>query len=345
MNSLPVMLMRGGTSRGPVLHAADLPSDPAARDELLISLIGRGRTQLDGVGGGSPTTSKVVLVAPAPDDPDVDLQYLVGNVVVGSDRIDYAGTCGNMTATVPLFAVLHGWTSRGETGAYRLRNLSTGQIVDARLAVPGADAEAASAPGGIAVSTRYLDPAGASLGSALPTGSPLDVLECDGARFRSSIIDVSHPYLFLEEQVVRTRGRGDVERLVRRLRALACERLGVMDAGADADLVSPAVPRVVLVHPSSPADEADGILRVTAVSMGTAIPSVPVTAAMCAAAGTAISGTLLHRSASSDVRLRVIGPASEVIARAELTTDGCVLATAVERTARLILRGEAFVAD
>ncbi|MBO0836032.1 MAG: hypothetical protein J2P28_11005, partial [Actinobacteria bacterium] len=39
---IPCMQMRGGTSRGLYFVAADLPSDPAERDELLIAIMGSG---------------------------------------------------------------------------------------------------------------------------------------------------------------------------------------------------------------------------------------------------------------------------------------------------------------
>ena len=34
------MLMRGGTSKGAYFLAEDLPSDPAARDDLLLRIMG-----------------------------------------------------------------------------------------------------------------------------------------------------------------------------------------------------------------------------------------------------------------------------------------------------------------
>ncbi len=60
---LPCVLMRAGTSRGPFFLADWLPSDEAARNELLIGAIGASDLlQVDGVGGGSTLTSKVAIV-------------------------------------------------------------------------------------------------------------------------------------------------------------------------------------------------------------------------------------------------------------------------------------------
>ena len=42
MQAIPCVLMRGGTSRGPVFLANHLPTDIAARDELLLNVMGSG---------------------------------------------------------------------------------------------------------------------------------------------------------------------------------------------------------------------------------------------------------------------------------------------------------------
>lgn len=339
MSAVPFTLMRGGSSRGPVVLASDLPSDPAERDDLLVRLIGRGAAQLDGVGGGAPTTSKVVVVAPAVDDPGVDIHYQVGNVVVGKDLIDFAGTCGNMTSTAALYALEHGWPSKADPAFYVLRNLSTGQRIENVVAVapthsPGAPAE---------VSTRFLDPAGSCSTGALPTGLPREQLQVAAGSFDTSIVDVAHPYLFLDEEQVRAAAMARAEPLVdlvERLRSVASVRLGAVDRPEDAAELSPAVPRAVLVR----GYRDDGALEIVAVSMGTVIGSVPVTAALCAAAAARIPGTLLHRPGHAGTGpLRVVGETSEVQASAAVTTDGDVSWASVDRTARTIAEGRAWL--
>ena len=37
---IPCLLMRGGTSKGALFLASDLPSDPAERDDLLLRIMG-----------------------------------------------------------------------------------------------------------------------------------------------------------------------------------------------------------------------------------------------------------------------------------------------------------------
>ncbi|GAA1931045.1 PrpF domain-containing protein [Microbacterium aoyamense] len=330
--SVHATLMRGGSSRGPVVEEAELPEPGAERDRVLIDLIGRGRSQLDGVGGGTPTTSKVVIVQPARGDPDVDIAYCVGNVVVGADTIDYAGTCGNMTSAVPLFAQEHDWPcARGARG-YRLRNTSTGQIVETTfLGGSSSRDRGASAR----VRADYLDPAGSVFEALLPTGSPADDLILDGRPVRVSIVDATHPYVFVRyRDVVVTEGiDSEASAAIERLRAAACVRLGVVDVAPDASRSSPAVPRIVLLEDAAPPGE----LRVLAVSMGAVIGSVPVTAAMCAAAAAEVAGTLVNEVVvhGADGSLTVRGKTSDVIATATFA-DGALVSVGVERTARTI---------
>ena len=62
--TLPCVLMRAGTSRGPFFLRDWLPEDEAARDETLIGAIGASDLlQVDGVGGGSTLTDGVAGTA------------------------------------------------------------------------------------------------------------------------------------------------------------------------------------------------------------------------------------------------------------------------------------------
>ena len=72
---IPAIYMRGGTSKGVFFLASDLPADPAQRDRLLLRVIGSpdpyGK-HIDGMGGATSSTSKVVLVARS-TRPDCDV--------------------------------------------------------------------------------------------------------------------------------------------------------------------------------------------------------------------------------------------------------------------------------
>ena len=40
LTTIPCMVMRGGTSKGPFFLASDLPGDPAQRDRVLLAVMG-----------------------------------------------------------------------------------------------------------------------------------------------------------------------------------------------------------------------------------------------------------------------------------------------------------------
>src|SRR5690349_23574030 len=54
------MLMRGGTSKGPLFLANDLPADVQTRDQLLLSVMGSPDIrQIDGIGRSEEHTSEL----------------------------------------------------------------------------------------------------------------------------------------------------------------------------------------------------------------------------------------------------------------------------------------------
>ena len=70
--SIRAVFMRGGTSNGIVFRAEDLPADRARWDALFLAAMGSpdpNARQLDGMGGGISSLSKVCVVGP-PTHPD-----------------------------------------------------------------------------------------------------------------------------------------------------------------------------------------------------------------------------------------------------------------------------------
>ena len=138
MQQIPCVLMRGGTSKGPVFLAWDLPVAIAERDELLLNLMGSGHElEIDGIGGGSPQTSKVAILSPSLHA-DADVDYLFVQVMVAQRRVDTAPNCGNMLCAVGPFAIEEGLVkaTEGKT-LVRIRNLNTGTFVNSLVETPG----------------------------------------------------------------------------------------------------------------------------------------------------------------------------------------------------------------
>lgn len=179
------MWMRGGTSKGGYFLAADLPADPAARDALLLGVMGSpDARQIDGMGGANPLTSKVAVVGPA-SRRDADVDYLFLQVFVDRPVVTDAQNCGNILAGVGPFAIERGLVAAraGETEV-RIHIVNTGQIAVAIVARPGGrvrydgTARIDGMPGTAApVLLEFTGTAGSSCGALLPTGRAEDVIE------------------------------------------------------------------------------------------------------------------------------------------------------------------------
>ena len=101
----PAVFMRGGTSKGIMFHARDLPAARGEWDAIFLSAMGSpdpsGR-QLDGMGGGISSLSKVCVIAPSQRG-DADVDYTFAQVQVKEARVDYGANCGNMSSAVGPF--------------------------------------------------------------------------------------------------------------------------------------------------------------------------------------------------------------------------------------------------
>ena len=178
--------MRGGTSKGPFFNEADLPSDIAARDRVLLAAMGSpDRRQIDGLGGAHPLTSKVAIVRRS-TLPGVDLDFLFAQLQPDKDTVDTTPNCGNMLAGVVPFALETGMVqAQGDTSTFRVLTLNTDMQCDITVHTPmgpkgryveyEGDACIDGAPGSSApITINFLDTAGSVCPSLLPTGQVLD---------------------------------------------------------------------------------------------------------------------------------------------------------------------------
>ena len=187
---IPATFMRGGTSNAIVFHAKDLPEDRALWTEIFQAAIGSpdpyGR-QLNGMGGGISSLSKVCVVGP-PSRDDADIDYTFAQVAIRNDLVDFNNNCGNMSSAMGPFAIDEGLVEvAGDEAVVRVHNTNTGKIIRARFAID--DGRAAvdgdhELPGvagvGAKVRLEFLDPGGANTGKLLPTGNVLDALDVPG---------------------------------------------------------------------------------------------------------------------------------------------------------------------
>src|SRR5688572_6107699 len=205
---IPAVFMRGGTSNAIVFNARDLPRDRALWDEIFLAAIGSpdpyGR-QLDGMGGGVSSLSKVCVVGP-PTRPDADIDYTFAQVQVKEAKVDYSGNCGNMSSAMGPFAVDAGIVKiSGREALVRIHNTNTKKIihahfalddglaaVDGDLAIPGVSGT------GAPVRLEFRDPGGATTGKLLPTGNVVDTLDVPGVgRIRASMVDAANATVWI----------------------------------------------------------------------------------------------------------------------------------------------------
>src|SRR5258708_25430563 len=130
--------MRGGTSKGLVFLADDLPGGRGTRDAVLLAAMGSPvPRQIDGMGGSHPLTSKVAIVSLSPRD-NADVEYLFLQVWPDRPEVSDSQNCGNMLAAVGPFAIEHGLVAPGDpVTPVRIWMRNTQTLATALVRTPG----------------------------------------------------------------------------------------------------------------------------------------------------------------------------------------------------------------
>lgn len=255
-DGLRCMWMRGGTSKGGYFLAEDLPADLAARDKLLLGVMGSpDPRQIDGMGGADPLTSKVAVVRRS-QRPGVDVDYLFLQVFVDRAAVTDAQNCGNILAGVGPFAIERGLVAArdGETPVTIFME-NTGQTAVARVQTPGGvvtyegSARIDGVPGAAApVPIAFRDTAGSTCGALFPTGRRHDRI--DGIEV--TLIDNGMPCVILRAADMGISGRETPEqletdaRLRARLETLRLASGPMMNLG---DVAGKSVPKMTMLSP------------------------------------------------------------------------------------------------
>jgi len=204
---VPVVLMRGGSSKGIFLRQEDVPPSGEARTRFLLALFGSpDRRQIDGLGGADLLTSKCAIMGP-PTRPDADIDYTFAQVSVEHPTVSYDINCGNVSAAAGVYALEEGFVRAAEpVTVVRVHNTNTGKIL--RIQVPVRDGIACiegdclidGVPGtGAEIGVDVSLTAGAATGRLLPSGAVRDRIEVDGIDhpFDVSIVDIGNPCVFV----------------------------------------------------------------------------------------------------------------------------------------------------
>ena len=215
---LPAVFMRGGTSKAVVLHARDLPANRDEWAPIFLSFMGSpdpSMRQLDGMGGGVSSLSKVCVIGP-PSRPDADIDYTFAQVRIERAHVDYGGNCGNMSSAMGPFAVDEGLVPRPKGGqaVVRIHNTNTKKIIVSRFIMDGEEAAVSGdmaidgvAGTGSPIRLEFLSPGGARTGKLLPTGRATDRLDVAGhGRIPASLVDAANPVCYVPAEAVGATG-------------------------------------------------------------------------------------------------------------------------------------------
>ncbi|MDO4441559.1 MAG: 2-methylaconitate cis-trans isomerase PrpF [Moraxella sp.] len=379
---IPATYMRGGTSKGTFFKLSDLP-EPCqvagqARDNFLLRVVGSpdpyGK-QIDGMGNGSSSTSKVVIISPCTDGIH-DVNYLFGQVAIDKAMIDWSGNCGNLTGAVGSFAIFNGlidqakipnngictvriWQENIKKTIIAYVPIENGQVVETGdFELDGVTFPASE------IKIEFIDPVDEG-GEMFPTGNLKDTLTVpDVGEFTVTMINAGIPTIFLHAHELGFTGtelqkdinsNAEILAKLEKIRAFGAVKMGLIDdvGQAQSRQHTPKIAWVAkpcdYVASSGKTVKADDInLLVRAMSMGQLHHAMMGTASVAIGTAGTIVGTIVNEVAGGKALSEVtfghpsgtltVGGQSECV-------DGKWLARKVSmsRSARRLMVGSVFV--
>ena len=346
---VPCLWMRGGTSKGGYFLAADLPADPAARDALLLRVMGSpDPRQIDGMGGADPLTSKVAVVRRS-DRPGIDVDYLFLQVFVDQAIVSDGQNCGNILAGVGPFAIERGLVAaNADVTPVAIFMENTDQVAVAQVQTPGGrvtysgDAAIDGVPGTAApIALMFRDTAGSTCGALLPTGNLVDHV----AGTKVTLIDNGMPCIIILAEDMGITGHESREALdvntglKTRLEAIRLAAGPLMNLG---DVTDKSVPKMMLVAPPA----AEGSLAVRSFIPHRCHAGIGVLGAVSVATAALLPGSPAAAVANlptGSIKTIVIEHPTGVTECVVTVDDaGQVVEAGMLRTARLLMDGKVF---
>ncbi|KAF7794771.1 hypothetical protein EIP86_005909 [Pleurotus ostreatoroseus] len=328
---MPATYLRGGTSKGIFLDRRHLPQDRASWKPIFLGLMGSpdseyGR-QLNGMGGGVSSLSKICVVEPPTDvqkAEGIDVVYTFAQVGIRDADIDYSGNCGNLSSMIGVYAVDEGLCRPRKdamdpelgTAPIRSLNTNTNKVIDTTFPVariedsvtPLLDLPQVSIAGVSGKASRiimdFVSPGGARTGRLLPTGNPVDEItlsQCHPAQSRFpgsatpvpvSLVDATNPTVFVDAHqlsiVLGCTGPLQYDDMDVRSAVESIRQQGARMMGLDPS--AQAQPKIAMLSP--PAGESDSDIVVHAFSMGVLHKAVPMTVGACLGVASILKGTI-----------------------------------------------------
>lgn len=369
---IPAVYMRGGSSKGVFFLDQHLPPAGAERDAILLRVIGSPDVygkQIDGMGGATSSTSKVVVIGRSTRE-DCDVDYLFGAPAIETPVIDWSGNCGNLSSAVGPYAISEGLVDAPRDGMAVVRiwqaNIQKRIIAHVPMRNGEVQEEGDFVLDGVAfpaaeVVLEFLNPGGSD-GSILPTGNAIDELDIPGFdNLPVTLLNAGNPTIFIDADKVGLKGtetqdqvNGDAELLARleTIRAHCTVAMGLAETAEEATRLRPHTPKLCMVTKPKAYQAAGGkqvepgdidvIARI--LSMGKLHHAITGTGAVAVAVAAALDGTLVNRIVGDigdrQVRMGHTAGSVAVGAKTALEDGAWVVEKAVmSRSARRLMEG------
>lgn len=374
--------MRGGTSKGLFFCLDDLPKDMLENQELkdktFLRIIGSPdpySKQIDGMGGATSSTSKVVLVGKS-SQPNHDVDYYFGQVSIDRPFVDWSGNCGNLSSAVGPFAIISGlideknlkkdgvvqikiWQANIKKTIIAYVKMKDGQVQ--QMGDYHIDGVAFGASEIQLEFVRPVDPSDA----LFPTGNTADKLDVpDVGRYDVTMITAGIPTVFLKAESLGYKGTElqtdinfDKEALKKfeTIRAFAAVKMGLIKDIEEAKTLQH-IPKIAFVSKKQNYTASSGKqittddidLNVRALSMGLLHHAMMGTASVAIGVAACVPGTILNELLDDkDIDNITFGHPSGTLKVGAVVeqTDGkhIVKVASMSRSARVIMSGHVHV--
>ncbi|KAA8643707.1 hypothetical protein EYZ11_006325 [Aspergillus tanneri] len=325
--SLPAVWMRAGTSKGLFIHEHHLPSSQSLWAPILLSALGSAdadKRQLNGVGGGTSTTSKVAVICKSAR-PGVDVDYTFVQVAPEDSKIDMSGNCGNIASGVGPFAVDEGLVKIApgqtmvdvtvfNTNTQRLL-VETVQITpDGKFSEGGEYSIAGVAGTASPIRIAFMNPGGSKTGKLFPSSARQELISVQSSyaqapfTVRASLVDAANPFIFIDAtsmpSVYDDSDPSSISLdIIEEIRVAGAIRMGLATDTTAARRVR-GTPKIALLRSAHSDEEVD--IDARAFSLGKPHPSFQLTGAVCLGAALSVPGTVawdLRRRRNLDMNL------------------------------------------
>ena len=381
---IPATYMRGGTSKGVFFNVLDLPAAAQVpgpfRDALLLRVIGSPDVygkQIDGMGGATSSTSKVVILSPC-TQPNHDVDYLFGQVSVDKAFVDWSGNCGNLSSAVGAFAISSGLVDTCHIpddgmAVVRIWQTNIQKTIVAHIPMVGGQVQETGdfQLDGVTfpaaeIKLEFINPSAADA-AMFPTGNLVDqLLVPNVGNFEVTMINAGIPTIFLTAQALGYSGtelQTDINTdpvaltKLETIRAYGGVRMGLFNH-IDEAKTRQHTPKIAFVAPAKSYTSSSGSfvsadkinLLVRAMSMGQLHHAMMGTAAVAIGTAAAIPNTLVNLAAGGDALSQVTfgHPSGTLTVGAQAHQEqGQWQATKVSmsRSARVLMEGNIRVPD